>query len=192
MFMFCHRPLFFVGLLLGCSLMFSSPLTIQAEESRSVPLDESLTLQIPAGWEQVKPENNLRLAQFSLPKADGDDDATELAVFPPFGGTVNDNLTRWVGQFTSPVVKSTKGKTAKGDYYFLDLTGTYQKSDGPPILRKTIDKPGYRMLAVILKVGEANYFLKLTGPEKSVAAQADAFRKSFGGAEDSESAYEMK
>ncbi len=165
----------------------------QASETTPVVMDETLTLQIPADWEKVKPDNNLRLGQFKLPAADGDTEITELAVFPPFGGTVNDNLTRWEGQFTGAEKKSTKGTTDDGKaYYLLDMTGTYKKPDGPPILRKTVDKEGYQMLAVIIETKQGNYFLKLTGPKKSVAAQADAFRKSFGGDSAKEEAYEIK
>ena len=70
--------------------------------------------------------------------------------------------------------------------------GTYMKPDGPPFLRKTKATPGQRMLGVILNqaAGEV-YFLKLTGPDVTVAAQLDAVRASFGGKADDEKDYEF-
>lgn len=177
-----------VALLAVCSAA-----QVYAADTTPVAMDDVLTLQIPSNWEKVKPDNNLRLGQFKLPAAEGETEITELAVFPPFGGSVNENLMRWEGQFSGAEKKSTKGKTAEGKpYYLLDLTGTYKKPDGPPILRKTVDKPDYRMLAVIIETTQGNYFLKLTGPKKSVEAQVEAFRKSYGGDAAKEEAYEIK
>ena len=66
------------------------------------------------------------------------------------------------------------------------------KPDGPPILRKTKDTPGQRMVGVILNLeGKAVYFMKLTGPDATVAAQLNAVRASFGGKLDDEKEYEF-
>ena len=73
----------------------------------------------------------------------------------------------------------------------MNLFGTYQKPVGPPIRRETVATDGYRMLSVIFKASTGgNYFLKLTGPDETVQATADAFRASFGGDVENESAYE--
>ena len=46
------------------------------------------------------------------------------------------------------------------------------------------------MVAVILMVKDkGNYFLKLTGPEKTVSAATGALRKGFGGNKSDEKAY---
>jgi hypothetical protein len=37
------------------------------------------------------------------------------------------------------------------------------------------------MLGAILKLNEGNYFLKLTGPDKTIEAAAEEFRGTFGG-----------
>ena len=52
--------------------------------------------------------------------------------------------------------------------------------------------PGYKMFGVILsKTDGGNYFLKLTGPKATVAANAAAFRKSFGADAAKETEYEF-
>ncbi|MFK7818989.1 MAG: hypothetical protein AB8G99_09735, partial [Planctomycetaceae bacterium] len=77
-------------------------------------------------------------------------------------------------------------------YYLLELAGTYKKPIGPPMMRKSKDAPGYRMLAVLLRTQKAVLVLKLTGPDKTVAAQLKAFRASFGGDVKTEKPYKMK
>ncbi len=145
---------------------------------------QDLTLAIPESWEEQQASNNLRLAQYGVPAVEGDEDPTEYVVFPPFGGTIQQNIDRWVAQFTPEGrdVKMLDGEATQGKYVLVDLTGTYKKPDGPPFLRKTIDAPDYKMVAVIITVNNGgNYFLKITGPIKSVEAAINDFRKSFGG-----------
>lgn len=153
-----------------------------AAKTSEVKVDK-LTLKVPANWKQEEPSNNLRLAQFSIAAVEGDKDAAELVISPPIGGTAEANITRWVGQFESDgrEVKMSQGEAAQGKYIVVDLKGTYLKPDGPPVLRKTKPTPGSRMYGVIFSAKEGgNYFFKLTGPEKTVTAQADALRTSFG------------
>ena len=72
----------------------------------------------------------------------------------------------------------------------VDVTGTYNKPIGPPIQQKTKAMPAARMLGVILAVEKkGNYFLKVTGPQKTVSAAAKAFRNSFGAAASKEKEY---
>jgi gluconolactonase len=85
-----------------------------------------------------------------------------------------------------------KGKAGANEYYIADISGTYQKSVGPPILRKTEPAPNYRMLGVIVVLpSEEVYFLKLTGPDATVKAQAETLRKSFGGKSEGEEDFEL-
>ncbi len=147
---------------------------------------KDIQLRVPATWKKVEPSSSLRLAQFEIPAAEGDSDHGEL-VISSFGGAaggVKANVTRWVDQFQANG-RRTETKTAKspqGEYVIVDVAGTYKKPIGPPQQQKTQPMPKARMLAVILAVeNKDNYFLKLTGPEKTVAAAAEALRRSFGG-----------
>lgn len=145
-----------------------------------------ITLKVPAHWKKLQPSSNLRLGQFEIPPAGGDTEPAELAVFS-FGnsaGGVEANVTRWKEQFLADgrTSHSKSGKCPTGEYVVLEVSGTYKKPIGPPIQQKTQPLPNAKMLAVILPVeGKGNYFLKLTGPAKTVDAAADQFRKSFGG-----------
>ncbi len=166
------------------------------KEVREVKV-EDLTLTVPASWKQGPPSNRLRLAEFAIPKAEGDEATTDMVVsyFGGGAGGVDANLGRWLGQFENDgrQVKITKGTSKAGDYYFADITGIYNMPVGPPILRKTQPLPNARMAAVILDVKDkGNYFLKMAGPEKSVAAAIDDLRASFGGDKATEKPYELK
>ena len=192
-----HLP----GMLAAALLLTSTIGVLSADEPAkggdvtTVKLKD-LTLQLPKSWSESDLKSSMRLATYEIPAAEGDKEKGELAIstFPGGGGGVDQNLARWVDQFDAKgrtsVIK--KGKAGENEYYIADLSGTYKKSVGPPILRKTEPAPGYRMLAVILVMkNEEVYFLKLTGPDKTVKAQAETLRKTFGGASAGEEAYEL-
>ena len=157
-----------------------------------------LKLSVPATWKQQQPSNNLRLAQFSIPPVEDDKDAAELVISPPIGGTREANITRWVDQFEAAgrELVMTKGKCPQGEYVLVQLSGTYKRSIGPPIRGKTEPAPGYKMHGVILTVTKdgknvGNYFLKLTGPAKTVAANDEALRASIAADKSKEEKYEL-
>jgi len=151
-----------------------------------------LTLKVPANWKQGKATSQFRAAQFEVPPAEGDEEAAELVVFyfgKGGGGGVNANVERWIRQFQPEErkVKVLIGESEQGKYAIVDLSGTYNKPIGPPIQQKTEPMPNARMLGVILQTEKAgDYFIKFTGPEKTIAQAADDFRASFGGSADKE------
>jgi hypothetical protein len=149
-----------------------------------VEVKGGLVINVPETWKKEKPASTLRLAQFSIPMAEGDKEAGELALFNfGFGGGVKANIDRWIKQFHADgrKTKVTRGEMEAGKYYFVELSGTYNKSIGPPIQRRTEPREGYRMLGVILGVEEKGvYFFKMTGPDKTVAKEGKTLRASFG------------
>lgn len=175
-----------------------SVIGVSAEETKSIKL-EGITLKAPESWKQQPPANRLRLAQFAIPAAEGDKEPAELVIsfFRGDGGGVDPNLKRWNDQFTAEgrKITITKGASPQGGYFFHDVTGTYLKSEGggPFAPGKQTPTPGYRSLSVILQVpDEGNYFLRLTGPAKTVSAVADAFRASFDADASKEEKYEIR
>ena len=157
-------------------------------KTREVKL-QALTLKVPETWKQGEPSNNLRLGEFTVPAVKGDDrnaddEPVELAVFSfGGGGSVQQNIERWIGQFDAAgrKAKVSTGESPQGKYVFVDITGTYQKPVGPPMLRQTERLPDARMLAVILAVpDEGVYYLRMAGPEETVTANAAHLRRSFG------------
>ena len=158
---------------------------------------EDITLKIPASWKSEPPAHKLRKAQFKIPPAEGDEYPTELVIssFPGGGGGVDMNLKRWVGQFSAEgrKVKITMGDCPQGQYYFSDVSGTYEYTAGGPFAggKKEL-RPNHRSYSVVLVTKEKEvYFLRLTGTDKAVTAAAAGFRASFGADASKEKDYEI-
>lgn len=192
-----------------CSSMISLAVTAAAissvdadgaeNETREVKAAD-LILNVPKSWEQVAPPpqaRRFRKAQFAIPAEKGDREPAELVVyyFGGSGGGVDANIQRWVGQFEAKgrEVKLTRGTSSQGPYVVVDVSGTFNKPIGPPILQKSEPMPGSRMLAVVLNVEKkGNYFLKLTGQQNTVTSVAEEFRAAFGGDAANEEEYQPK
>ena len=158
---------------------------------------EDITLKIPASWKSEPPAHKLRKAQYKIPPAEGDEHPTELVIssFPGGGGGVDMNLKRWVGQFSAEgrKVKITMGDCPQGQYYFSDVSGTYEYTAGGPFAggKKEL-RPNHRSYSVVLVTKEKEvYFLRLTGTDKAVTAAAAGFRASFGADASKEKDYEI-
>ena len=165
-----------------------------AEETTEVAIDK-LKFTVPKSWMSEPPTSNLRLAQWKIPAVAGDTDATEFYITPPIGGTNRQNIDRWIGMFVADgrTLKMTKGTSPHGEYVFVELSGTYLKSEGPMVLGKKKPVEGYRMYGVILTVKDGgNYFMRLTGPDMTVTAQADAIRASFGAKASGETEFKLE
>lgn len=156
-----------------------------------------LQLSIPSGWKQEKPTSRFRIAQFSIPPADGDQQNAELVIFyfRGGGGGVDANLQRWIGQFQPKgrKVQTWSGSSTQGQYFLADVKGTYNKPIGPPIAGKTQPTTGQRMLAVILIAPtKKTYFLKMTGPETTITSREQVLRDAFGANREKEKKYPPK
>jgi hypothetical protein len=183
-------------LAIGLVAVIGAACASAAEETKEFKLSDKVSLKVPAGWKQAEVTSSFRKAQFSIPAAEGDKEPAELVVFS-FGGEtggVDANVQRWINQFEEKdrAVKSTTGEIAGGSYVFVDIAGTYNMPIGPPIQRQSKAVPGSRVLNVMLTANGEVYFLKLAGLDKTVAAQADALRASFGGDKAKEKPYETK
>ena len=159
---------------------------------------KDLTLKIPTTWKKVDSPSRMRLATIKVPKTEGDSDDGELTIFSfgGGGGQIQANIQRWVGQFAAEEreTKVLRGKAGDNNYIIVDVKGTYKKPDGPPILGKTKPVKGYQMLGVILLDMKSSsvYFLKLTGPKKTITGAASAYRTAFGGSAKGEKPLDAK
>ena len=167
---------------------------VRAEETTDVKAAD-ITLKVPTSWKQQPPENRLRLAQFAIPAAEGEKNPGELSVFNfGSGGTVEQQVARWINQFQPDgrKIEARRGKVANlGEYVVVDLAGTYNQPDGPPILRRTVPVPDSRMLVAMIQTDNGDYFLKLVGGKQTIAGAADAFRAMFGADRESEKPLEL-
>lgn len=190
-----RRAIQLAALLAAVMLVAASASADDEKKAKTVKLSDDVTLQVPGSWKQEEPSSSFRKAQFSIPAAQGDEKPAEFVVYS-FGGAaggVDANVKRWIGQFEPEgrKAKVVMGEAKQGKYVLADISGTYNMPVGPPIQRKTEAVPGSRVLAVILAAGDEVYFLKMSGPDKTVAAQADALRASFGAQNAKEKKYEM-
>lgn len=173
--------------------------TINADDQKAAPAEaakpivmklKTLTLTVPATWKESDVQSRMRLTTLDIPAASTDGGKGELAIFnfAGGGGGLKQNIERWIGQFGAEGRESkvVKGKAGDEEYHLLELSGTYNKSVGPPIMRKTEAVKGYRMLGAIVPIGPDVYYLKMTGPDATIKAAAKDFRKSFGGSSKSE------
>jgi len=156
-----------------------------------------LSLTVPETWKQKIQSSEMRVAELEVPAAGDDKEPGEFVVFW-FGergaGDVQANIQRWIGQLEEEgrKVKVVTGDATDGKYTLVDLTGTYNKSIGPPIAKKTKRLPDWRVINVYIETDAGPYFLKLDGPEKTIAAVENDFRASFGGKKDSEKEQKRK
>ncbi len=135
-----------------------------------------LTFTAPEGWIQEQPSSSMRHSQYRLPGPDTGGDA-ELAIFTGIGGSVDQNVQRWINQFTingAPVGDAAKvsHRDISGFHVtFVDVSGTYNPGmmGGPMTAGNQGARDGYRMLAAVIETSGRPWFLKLTGPEKTVA-----------------------
>lgn len=189
----------FGTLLLACTLIAApsgaeeGKSEAKTTEAKEAPKEETKAFEfgdetkrsvtVPATWKQAG-EKPMRLATFTLPKAEGDAEGGELGFFfLPAGGSVEANVDRWSKQFggKESIKGQNKVKTAEGaEATVVEIEGDYTAMAFGG--QKPEPKKGYKMLGAIVPMKEGQYFLKLTGPKKTVESAQPAFEalvKSF-------------
>jgi len=151
--------------------------------SAVMTLSAALKFDAPAGWVSKPPASSMRVAEFTLPKTTGDAEDATLGIFffGGQGGNVDANLERWIGQMTQPdgrpskqVAKTTKFTSRGLAITLVELSGTYV-AEVTPGSSERFNKPGFRLRAAVIETKEGPYFVKLTGPEKTVARWDESF-----------------
>ena len=151
-------------------------------------LAPGLTFTTPDGWKQAPSGSSMRVAEFTLPRAAGDPDDAQLVVyyFGGSGGSVDANMQRWIGQMAQPdgkpssaVAKKESRKVNGLTVSLVDVSGTYT-ADMSPGASTHHDNAHYRMRAGVVETGKGPYFIKLVGPEKTIAKWERAFDQFVG------------
>jgi hypothetical protein len=185
---------------LPCAAAAEPAKTATAETAKTqTVISGGLKLTVPAGWKGKDTKSNFRLMDFTLPKAEGDKDITECVAWyygTNGSGNVNQNFQRWIDEFQPKdrKVKVTKGKAPEGDYVVVDIEGVWNRPVGTPQGGlKIVPTPSARVLGLAIDVPHVGpYYLKLGGPEKTVAANADASRAAIGADSKTEKDYFTK
>jgi len=161
------------AILLG--LISLTCLTAQAASQQS-----SLKFTVPAGWIEEERTSSMRVAQYRLPKAAGDTEDASVVLYyfgQRQGGSAAANIERWIGQ-----VKQAEGSSAKEEHWdvnglkvtAVDVAGTYVAETAPGS-GTFFNKPSYRLRAAVIETPNGSYYVKLVGPEKTVAQWNDSF-----------------
>jgi hypothetical protein len=143
-----------------------------------IALLAGLTYTAPPNWKPVATSSSMRVAQFALPRAAGDAQDAELVVyyFGGSGGTVEANIERWVAQMQQPdgrpssAVAKRQSRTVNGlKVTVVDVPGTYvaEMTPGSP---QRHNSPNFHLRAAVIETSNGPYFIKITGPAKTVAA----------------------
>lgn len=146
-------------------------------EAQPVPITP-ITWTGPPSWTKQPPSNEMRIAQYLVPRVAGDAVDAECVVSRFGGGSVNENVDRWIRQFdpatTQPLKKATRDVDGM-HVTTLDIVGSYkgmmQTAAAPQ------PKAGWRMVGAIVEGPGALWFFKMTGPDKTVKAATPAFEK---------------
>jgi hypothetical protein len=157
---------------------------LSADKERTIPLaDGRLTLQAPEKWNRQEPKSNIIEHEFAIEGEKGQ--AAGRMTISAAGGTIQQNIDRWIGQFAGPDGKKSREKPkiekkelAGLEVHLVDLSGTYLDSAGGPFARgKVVERKNYRMLAAIVPGGTSigNYFIKFYGPAELVKENEKAF-----------------
>jgi hypothetical protein len=118
----------------------------------------------------------MRVAEYVVPRAEGDPSDAECTVItfgPNQGGSVSDNVERWVHQFdpaSDPPTKTTRrvgGMTVTR----VEVAGSYQPMAMPGAPRAASTQ-GARLIGAIVEAPSGLWFFKLTGPDATVRAAA--------------------
>ena len=165
-----------VGLLLVLSALIA-----RTEETPSAFKAGDFQFAVPAGWNSVTPSSAMRKAEIYVPGPEGTGKAGEaiITVFhfgPGQGGTVQQNVDRWFGQFDGD--NDSKGAaTAKETIGTVPVTfararGTFQSGmPGQP----TTPLEGQALLGAILESPNGDVYVKMTGPAPTVEKAEPAF-----------------
>ncbi|MBC8030551.1 MAG: hypothetical protein H7Z16_10610 [Pyrinomonadaceae bacterium] len=159
----------------------------QARSTPSLPLQNAtgeLRYKVPADWKAETPTSDMRSAQYKLPRADGDTEDALLVLYyfgQGQGGPAQANIDRWINQITQPDGQSSKERAKTGSLTVnglqvntVDVTGNYSggmSPDSAPANKLSL----YRLRAAVIDTPKGSYFVKLTGPEKTVGHWDQAY-----------------
>ena len=136
---------------------------------------DGLEVMVPEGWQSVTPNNPIRKAEYLLPGEEGEGDASLAVVHfdPGQGGGVEANIARWYGQFSQPEGPRRWTRVVYGmPVTLVDVSGIYRAAG---VEQEPGFGEGYRMLGAVVESQVGSHFIKLVGPERTVARWEDDY-----------------
>lgn len=135
------------------------------------------TAPVATGWVRQAPRSSMRLAQFRAPGA-GDAEVVVYYFGLGGGGSIPDNIERWVSQFTGPDGGGVKPAITHGNvggmpFTTVELLGTYARGVGMGPQGTPLADHVLRVHVVETPVG--NLTFQLWGPRAAVERHRHAF-----------------
>jgi len=179
-----HTGILLIAAVCCCACSSPATLTANQQAQSNVPASGDLRFKPPDGWLTEKPSSGMRVAQYRLPKVEGDPEDASLVLYyfgATQGGSVQANIDRWIAQMQQPDGSSSKDKaktenmTVNGlKVTTVDVIGTFTAEMTPGAGDKRNDS-NYRLRAAVVETPKGNYFAKLVGPTKTIARWDQSF-----------------
>lgn len=138
----------------------------------------------PESWTPKEPRTKIIEHEFEVAASEDDDLPGRVTVMSA-GGEIQENIDRWIAQFSQADGSETEAEVkeltiAGQDVHTVDIAGVYL--DKPPFAGGGVQRENYRMLAAIIetKAGgkrTGNYFIKFYGPIRTVTENEEAFHR---------------
>ena len=136
----------------------------------------------PATWTSNAKLSKFRTHQFKIPgAAKGDEGELVIFYFDGGGGSLEQNLDRWKKMFRPAEGKTENAKVETfkvGDIKitYLDVSGTYEFRNPPNDPNAKLERrPDYRMFSIYFDCDDGPYFIRLTGPAKTMEQSKKSF-----------------
>jgi len=152
-----------------------APMPAGGEVGGPVNLSD-VVLNPPEGWVAERPRGTMRVAQYRLPRAEGDPRDGEVTVIRT-GGSVYDNVVRWRSQFVENPEATVESREAVGrEVSLVRIEGTYLHQERPMSPEPGVPQPGTVVRAVIIpSTGGQSVFIKAWGPEATMSRWEASF-----------------
>ena len=141
----------------------------------SRPANLAIHWDDPPRWQRRLPSTPMRAAEYRVPRTGTDAEDGECFVItfgPGQGGSVDDNITRWVKQLeptSSAVERSTR--TVNGmTVTRVEVAGTYTPMAMPSMPAAGPPRQGWRLVGDIVEAPSGSWFFKLTAPDATAKA----------------------
>ncbi len=140
----------------------------------------AIALKPPEGWRVEPPSSSMRKAQM---RAEGEAGPAELVVFyfgPQGAGSSQDNIERWVSQFTTADGKQVTDVDLKeveiNEHRVtrVEVAGRYA-NNMPMQGQQQAPVADQRLIAAIVSTVSGPYYMKFLGPNATVTAEREAF-----------------
>lgn len=186
-----YTAVFLTLALAAAACSTSATQTANQQNQSAIPTSGELRFKAPEEWLTEKTTSAMRVAQYKLPKADGDPEDASLVLYyfgATQGGSVQANIERWINQMKQPDGSSSQDKaktetiTVNGlKVTTVDVAGTYT-AEMMPGGGDRHNSANYRLRAAVIETPKGNYFVKLVGPANTIAKWEQAYNgylKSF-------------